>query len=793
MSLLKKIERDFLLFDGAMGTMLQKSGLKPGQLPEQLNITNPELITNIHKLYLDAGSNIISTNTFGASELKLKKYKLSQEEIIEAALNNAKTAINSHSEEAYIAFDAGSLGVLLEPMGTFTFEEVYKQFRTQAELAQKYGADIILIETMSDIAEMRAALLAFKENCQLPVICSMTFDENLRTLTGTDPETMVHILQGLGADALGVNCSLGPKELFSIVQIISQTSRIPIIVQPNAGLPVFLDGKTTYNCSIDEYVFYTGKLVDLGATLLGGCCGTDPSYIKSLKSMLMNKRVNRTIPPIRPTVCSQSKTVVIDKEILIIGERINPTGNKQFKTALMAGDVDRAIHEAIEQKKNGAHILDVNVSLPGIDEVSTMKNLVLELSYLVNLPLQIDSTNIEAIEAALRIYPGKAIINSLNGKTESLEAILPLVKKYGALVVCLCMDENGIPKTAADRVAVAEKIINRAADFEIDESNLLIDCLVLTASAQQNEVLETLKSIQILKNSFRVKTILGVSNVSYGLPNRPLLNSIFLAQSIYAGLDAAIIDPTSPIYMDTIRACRVLNAMDQNADAYVQYFRPKDNSTLERTLNVSDVSMVSLIRDGKNKDFDEYVKSLLKETTALDVIENHIVPALEIIGSMYEKGEIFLPQLIRAAETCSDGLENIRKVLGEKSISQLNKGTIALATVKGDVHDIGKNLVKVVLESYGYTVIDLGKDVSAERVAEVVLKNDIKLVGLSALMTTTLPAMENTIKQIRLVSPECKIMVGGAVLNEKYAKLIQADFYCENALSGVKVANMIFS
>jgi 5-methyltetrahydrofolate--homocysteine methyltransferase len=793
MSILDLIQKDFILIDGAMGTMLQKAGLRPGQLPEQMNLTDEKIIIDIHKMYLEAGADVISANTFGANAKKLKKAGLEQNEVIKSALLNARSAISSSGKQAYIAYDAGSIGMLLEPLGTLSFEDAYEMFKSQAILAQRYGADLILIETMSDIAEMRAALLAFKENCNLPVICSMTFDQNKRTLTGTDPETTVHILQGLGADAIGANCSLGPAELYPVIDMITSTCKVPVIVQPNAGLPVYSDGTARFTCGVDEFVFHMERLVDLGVTIIGGCCGTDPQYTAATRQMLDKKSFYRTLPDHRAAVCSPSQTINIDKGITIVGERINPTGNKQFKLALKDGDLDRAVLEALEQKKHGAQILDVNVSLPGIDEVSILKKLALELAYIVNLPLQFDSINPEAVEAALRVYPGKAIINSVSGKKDSLETILPIAKKYGALLVCLCMDDDGIPAKYDDRVRVAEKIINCAAAHGISKDDLLMDCLVLTASAQQREVLETLKAITLLKTKYNVKTILGVSNVSYGLPRRELLNSTYLAMALYAGLDAAIIDPTSTAYMDTIRAFSVLGAIDKDAGSFIKHYG-KVQSIPQPVLNdeTPEHNITSLILEGNKSGLKDAVKSLSSKAKPVSIIEEHIVPSLKAIGQLYETGQIFLPQLIRAAETSSIAFAEVKLLLADKAESALHKGTIALATVKGDVHDIGKNLVKVVLESFGYDVIDLGKDTHPKTVSDAVLKNNIKLVGLSALMTTTLSAMEQTIKLIRNTSPQCAIMVGGAVLTEQYAKKIGADYYCKDALSGVKAAEDVF-
>lgn len=787
MNILKKLNTQFVLFDGAFGTMLQKMGLKPGQLPEQLNITDKEKIISIHSMYLEAGCDVISTNTFGAHEHKLKKAGLNVEEVIKSALANARSAIEMSGKDALVAFDTGSTGLLLAPMGTLSFDDAYEMYKKQALLAEKYGADLVLVETMTDIAETRIALLAFKENTSLPVICSMSFDENKRTLTGTNPETMSHILQSLGADAIGANCSLGPKELIPVIEAITKVSSVPVIVQANAGLPVYKDGISSFSCGVDEYIKSVETLVGLGATIIGGCCGTDPTYIKAIKEMLTNKEFKRQQPKYRAAACSPSKTVYFENSVVIVGERINPTGNKTLRLALKEGDIDAAVNEAIEQKQCGAHILDVNVSVPGIDEAQTLKTLATELAYVVNTPLQFDSVDPVVLESAVRIYPGRAIINSVSGKESSLDAILPIAKKYGTLLVCLCMDDDGIPLRHEDRIAVAEKIIKRAEEYGINQENLFIDCLVLTASAQQSEVLETIKAITLLKSKYDLKTILGVSNVSYGLPKRELLNTTFLSIALSAGLNAAIIDPKSEAYTGTIKAFSVIAGLDKDSTDYVKTFAKAITQTNNSDIRLDNgADITKLILEGNRIGIKEKIDALLKDIEPVAVIETHIVPALNSIGNLYEKGRIFLPQLIRAAESASVAFAEINQLISAKSGNGIEKGTIALATVKGDVHDIGKNLVKVVLESYGYKVIDLGKDVDPKLVVETVQKHNIKLVGLSALMTTTLPAMEQTIKMLHQKCPDCYTMVGGAVLTEQYALKIGANYYCKDALAAVK-------
>lgn len=778
----------FVYFDGAMGTMLQKMGLITGEVPETYNILHPEIIKKIHEKYIEAGADIITTNTFGANELKLKETGYSVEEIITGAVEIAKSA----KGDKYIALDIGPIGQLLEPSGTLKFEIAYEIFKRQVIAGVKAGCDLILIETIADLYEAKAAVLAAKENSNLPVFCTMTFGEDGRTFTGTDPLTMVTLLEGLGVDALGLNCSLGPKELMPIVNKVLEYASIPVMIQPNAGLPRMEGEKTIFDVGPKEFATYIKAMAEKGASILGGCCGTTEEYIKAvieeLKGIIPKEIEKKKVT----AICSASKTVILGDEVKVIGERINPTGKKKFKEALKNNNIDYILTEAINQTEAGADILDVNVGLPEIDEKEMMVRVVKEIQSIINLPLQIDSSSPGVIEAAARIYNGKPIINSVNGKEKEMEAIFPIVKKYGACVVGLTLDESGIPSKAEDRVAIAEKIITTAEQYGINREDILIDCLVLTASAQQEEVMETIKAVRLVKEKFGVKTLLGVSNVSFGLPQRELLNQTFLAMALAQGLDAPILNPNNDTIMDVIRSYKVLANIDKEAKAYVEkYSEVKEEKVVTNITNTKDLKEI-IIR-GLKEEAASKTKELLENNDSLTIVDEYLIPALDIVGDRYEKGEIFLPQLIQSAETVKNAFTVIKEKMmlqGEKGIS---KGKIILATVKGDIHDIGKNIVKVILENYGYDVIDLGKDVPIEAVVESAKKENIKLVGLSALMTTTVKSMEETIKALRDNKVECKVFVGGAVLNQEYADMIRADFYAKDAREAVQIAKEFFN
>ncbi|SCY99187.1 homocysteine S-methyltransferase family protein [Alkaliphilus peptidifermentans] len=779
---------DWLLFDGAMGTMLQNHGIKFGELPESYNILYPELIEKIHKEYIDAGCDIITTNTFGANSYKLKNYSYSVKEIITSAVRLARKA----AKDRFVALDIGPIGQLMQPYGTLTFQEAYDIFAEQVKIGFTEGADVILIETMSDIYEAKAAILAAKENSPLPVFCTMTLQNDGRTLTGTDPLTMVTVLQGLGVDALGINCSLGPKEIIPQLNDILLYSKVPIMVQPNAGLPEIKDSTTIYNVTPYEFASDIKSIAELGATILGGCCGTTPEFISEVRKALDSIRpVSRHVKKIT-AAASGVKTEIIGEGITIIGERINPTGKKKIKDALKSGNINYLALEAIQQKDAGANIIDINAGIPEIDEEEMMVKITKEIQSLIQLPLQIDSMQPKVIEAAVRIYNGKPIINSVNGKKESMDAIFPIAKKYGALVIGLTLDEKGIPFKAEDRLDVAKKIVDCGESYGIAREDIIIDTLALTASAQQDAVKETIKAIGLIKEELGVKTTLGVSNVSYGLPRRELLNSTFLAMALTAGLDAPIIDPLDEGIKNTISSFNVLWSYDVKAEAYIKSLNDKPTPSWNLDNNI-EKSLKQIIITGLKGDVEKKTRELLlNNIKAMEIIDDHLIPALEHVGEEYERGNIFLPQLIQSAEAVNKAFEVIKENLSSGELER-KSNKILLATVKGDIHDIGKNIVKVLLENYGFDVIDLGKDVASEDILAMVQKENIKLIGLSALMTTTVKSMEETITALKKYDKECMIMVGGAVLNQDYSKLIGADYYAKDARSGVKIARSFFN
>ena len=778
------LKNKFVFLDGAMGTELQARGLKLGGVPEILNFTHPEWIEDIHKTYISAGANIIYTNTFGSNRYKLEETDKTTEEVITEAIKIAKSACKG--TDTLVALDIGPIGQLLEPTGSLSFEEAYDIFKEQI-IAGK-DADVIVFETMTDLYEIKAAVLAAKENSSKPVLCTMTFEQNLRTFTGCSISSMAMTLQGLGVDALGLNCSLGPKELLPVVKELVKWTSIPVIVKPNAGLPN--PETNTYDISPQEFSDYMIELSKLGVKIFGGCCGTTPKFIKSLTDTFKNIEYtpNTSFEEVS-AICSPSNTVIIDQP-RIIGERINPTGKKVFKEALKNNDIDYILGQAIEQIHAGADILDVNVGLPDIDEKNMMITVVKKLQSIVDVPLQIDSTIPEVLESALRIYNGKPIVNSVNGEEESLNSVLPLVKKYGASVVGLTLDKNGIPAKAEDRVNIAEKIINKAMSLGIKKSDIYIDCLTLTASAEQSGVMETLKALKMVRENFGVQTVLGVSNISFGLPNRELVNHNFLTMALTYGLTLPIINPNVESMTGAVRAYKLLKGIDKNSVEFIKSYGNQQNTktTAEKS---STIDIFYAIENGLKNDGAKITEELLKTLSPMQIINEMLIPALDKSGNLFEKGIIFLPQLILSAEVAQAAFEIIKKHMIKENNTPISKGNIVLATVKGDVHDIGKNIVKVLLENYGYTVIDLGKDVEYQAVVDAVIEHKSKLVGLSALMTTTLKSMEETIKLIKLNNLDCKIVVGGAVLTPDYAIKIGADFYAKDAKESVDVAKKI--
>ncbi|MGN0150484.1 MAG: homocysteine S-methyltransferase family protein [Clostridia bacterium] len=789
-----------LFFDGAMGTMLQKNGMKGGEIPEFLNITNEALIYKIHEEYLQAGADIITTNTFGANPLKSDAIAASLDVIIASAIGIARKAVNAYStpdKPRFVAFDIGPTGKLLEPLGNLSFDDCYSNFAKAAVIAEKCGADLVIIETMSDTLEAKAAVLAVKENTSLPIFCTMTFDESFKTLTGADVTVMSAMFEALGVDCIGINCGLGPAQISQMMEELAKVSSIPIMAQPNAGLPKISDGKTVYD--VDPFTFgkECEKIAATGASVIGGCCGTTPEHIKAMIEVC-----SKYTPVVEEKdftiVTSYSKAVFLDNRPVIIGERINPTGKKQFQQALRNQDIGYILNEAFSQQSAGAHILDVNVGLPEIDECETMEKAVKAISSAVNLPLQIDSSDPETVERALRIYNGKPMINSVNGKAESMKAIFPIVQKYGGVLVGLCLDEDGIPATAQGRYKIAENIAKEAEKYGIKRKNLVMDALTLTISAQQTESAETIKALKMIKENLGIKTVLGVSNISFGLPRREIVNGTFFALALYNGLDACIINPCADSMMNTYRAYRALACIDDSCKDYVAaYAGTKAQTSVVRTDSAPEKSnntnaLFDIIVKGlKEESYSETVEQL-KSSEPMDIVNNILIPALDAVGKEFEAGTMFLPQLMMSAETVKNSFDAIKAHIEASGTKQESKGKIVIATVKGDIHDIGKNIVKVLLENYGYDVYDLGKDVPPETIVKALKENDIHLCGLSALMTTTVVSMEDTIKAIRAEGLDVKVFVGGAVLTQEYADMIGADRYCRDALASVNFANEFF-
>ena len=785
MNLLQAFAENLLLFDGAMGTMLQSRGLEPGGLPELLNITAPEIVTGIHREYVEAGADIITANTFQAHELKLGE-EHSVEDVVRAGIDCARM-----SGARFVALDVGPLGQLMEPMGPITFERAYSVYARMMRAGEKAGVDLILIETISDLYEAKAAVLAAKENTKLPVFCTMTFGEDGRTFVGCDALSAVITLQGLGVDALGANCSLGVDMLAPIIENMLEYSRVPVILQANAGMPEIRDGKTEYDTVPEDYAAKVAALMRKGLRAAGGCCGTTPSHIAMIRREMEGlKPVYRT--PKRVTACSSGVgTLVMDEKVSVIGERLNPTGKKALKDALRRMDMAHVIKEAIAQERAGADALDINVGLPELDEAEVIQRVIREVQAVVRLPLQIDSADAAAIEAGVRIYNGKPIINSANGKEESLNSILPIAKKYGALVVCLTLDENGIPPTAEGRLDIARRIKNRAAEYGIPEEDLIIDCLTLTLSAQQEQAGRTLEAIRRVKSELGLKTVLGVSNVSFGLPGRELINSSFLAMALGTGLDAAIINPLSEPIMDAIGVFRLVNGEDSGAEAYIAKHSAQ-TPTASPAAGESGLSIQEIIEQGRKDEAAGAVEALLENTRPLEIIDREFIPALRAVGTRFERGEIFLPQLMRSAQAVQNGFAIIKAKMEAGGGEARTRGKIIIATVQGDIHDIGKNIVGMMLESYGFEVIDLGKDVSPERIVKEAAEQEVRLVGLSALMTTTLKGMKDTIALAKERGLESAFFVGGAVLSEDYAEFVGADWYAKDAMAAVAVAERFF-
>lgn len=762
-------------FDGGMGTMLQAAGLKAGQLPETLNITNKDMILAVHRAYADAGCEYITANTFGANCLKFENY----DEIIKAGIELAKSVGKK------VLLDIGPTGKLLKPMGELAFDDAIDIF-AKTVIAGKDGADAVLIETMSDTYEIKAAVLAAKENCDLPIIVTMIFDEKGRLLTGADIKTAVTMLEGLGVDVIGLNCGLGPKQMIEYVKELRKWTSLPIAVQPNAGLPVSVNGKTVFNVEPEEFAQDMKEIAKLGVSYLGGCCGTTPEHIRQMIALC--KDIPANVPESKNycLVSSYSETVDLGEKPKIIGERINPTGKKLFKEALRRNDIDYIIKEGIAQRDAGAHILDVNVGLPEIDECKMMEDAVYNLQAVLPTPLQIDTTNIAALERALRVYNGKPMLNSVNGKQKNMEEVFPLAKKYGSVVVCLCLDENGIPETAEGRITVAEKIIKTAKEYGIDKKDLIVDALTMTISTDKNNAKETLKAVKYIRETLGVNTVLGVSNISFGLPQRDVINTAFFTLALQSGLSAGIINPKSSSMMNAYYSYNALAGLDDNCTEYIESVTEAQQAVQE-----TNVTLHTAIVKGMKDEAGACAKELLKDTAPLDVINNYIIPALDEVGAGFEKNKIFLPQLLMSADSAKAAFDVIKEYMILNNAEEKSGNKIVLATVHGDIHDIGKNIVKVLLSNYGFDVIDLGKDVPEETVLQAVTQNDVKLVGLSALMTTTVPAMEKTIELLHK-NTDAKVLVGGAVLTKSYAKMINADWYAKDAMESVRIAKAFF-
>ncbi len=795
----KLFQQDFVLLDGAMGTMLQQNGLKLGEIPELLSFSRPELISSIHRKYLEAGSHIIYANTFGANRHKLEGCGKTVAEVVTESVKLARKEADEFGR--YVALDVGPIGTLLEPSGTLKWEEAYDMFREIMDAGAAAGADFVVLETMTDLYEVKAGVLACKEGCNLPLLVSMTFEENKRTFTGCSIPAMALTLQGLGVDAMGMNWSLGPKELMPLVEELTKWTNLPLLVKANAGLPHPETGE--YYISTEEFSAFSRKLRELGVQFLGGCCGTDPDFIRKMSETLEDCSVNRPIYTPITAFCSATQVVTVDT-VRVIGERLNPTGKKRFAEALQQGDISYVLRQAMEQVEAGADILDVNVGVPELDEAKLMTKVVKELQSVVTLPLQIDSSHVSALEAGLRAYNGKPILNSVNGEQENLDQILPLAKKYGAAVVALTIDADGIPQSTEKRVEIALKIVERAKFYQIPKEDILVDCLTLTVSAQQEDCLKTLEALEILHREHGLQQVLGVSNISVGLPNRPLMNHSFLSMAMARGLRLPIMNPNASSMMDAVYAHRVLTAYDQDSQAYIERFaqideKASENATatggkpVEQGEKTPETALHEAILKGLAQESKDAVATLLQTEEPMMIVNELLIPALDVVGERFEAGSLFLPQLLRSANASLAAFELIKNRLAQSVEAPLSKGKILLATVHGDVHDIGKNIVKVILENYGYHIIDLGKDVPAQEVVDRAVAENVPLVGLSALMTTTVTSMKETIALLRASGHPCKVMVGGAVLTPEYAMKIGADYYAKDAKASADVAKEVLS
>lgn len=795
MNILEYLENGIVYLDGGMGTLLQAEGLPPGELPERWNLTHAEVIRKIHKAYFDAGSNVVNTNTFGANSLKFSDAEL--EELISAAVENAKAARteSSGSQPKFIALDIGPVGRLLKPYGDLEFEDAVNCFKKTVQIGAKCGVDLVFIETMNDSYETKAALLAAKENCDLPVFVSNAYGEDGKLMTGASPEAMVAMLEGMGADAIGANCSLGPVQLRGVVERLLECASVPVLLKPNAGLPKSVDGKTVFDVGADEFAEEVTQQIRHGVRIAGGCCGTTPEYIRTLTEKSSGVSPKPISDKNRTVVSSYTHTVCFGQRPVLIGERINPTGKKRFKQALKENDMGYILREGLAQQERGVHILDVNVGLPEIDEAEMLKSAVCELQAIINLPLQIDTADAAAMEGALRLYNGKAMVNSVNGKEESLRAVFPLVRKYGGVVVALTLDKNGIPSSAEERFRIAERIIATAAEYGIEKKDLVFDTLAMTVSADAGAAMTAVTALNMIRHKLGCHTSLGISNVSFGLPSRDALNSGFYLSALENGLSAAIMNPYSEDMMKAYHAYLALHGMDENCAEYIAFMtsHSSEEKKTEKAASETDVKeeLKSAVISGLRERAAELTDKLLEDEKPMDIVNSCIIPALDTVGKGFEEKRIYLPQLLMSAESASEAFEKIKLRMLSKTADLEAKCKFVIATVHGDIHDIGKNIVKLLLENYGFDVIDLGKDVPPETVVDAVVKNNAPLAGLSVLMTTTVPAMERTIELLREAAPQCKIVVGGAVLTQEYADSIGADKYAADAMETVRYAEKI--
>lgn len=803
-----------IILDGAMGTMFQRNGIRPGEDTTQFAFEKPEIVEKIQRMYVEAGSEAIYAPTFNLNRDKVGRMGRSLDEVVRGLVVpsiRVREEFLRKGRPIIVGLDLGPQGELLEPMGTKTFEEAYEFYAQMVISGCGAGVDFIAIETMTDLYEAKAAVLAAKEHSDLPVIVSMSFEENGRTFTGTGLQAFAITMEGLEVDAIGINCSLGPVQILPMIRELMTYTSLPVFAKPNAGLPDPVTGEYDIDCG--QFIEEMKNYIDAGVAMVGGCCGTDPEYIRGLAACRdtfeKEKGASGTVQPDAMdengagkylTLCSGSKTVAVD-HVTVIGERLNPTGKKKLKKALLDGDLDYVTEKALEQVEAGAEILDVNVGVPGLDEAAVIGPLIKKLQSITNVPLQIDSANPEVIEAGLRVYNGKAIVNSVNGEPEVMDRILPIVKKYGAAVIGLTLDDSGIPETAEKRFEIAERIINRARDYGIPYRDIIIDCLTLTASAQQKEVDETLKTVRMITEKFGLNTALGVSNVSFGLPLRSVINRTFLTMALENGLTMPIIDPNDEDMMAAVYAFHVLKNRDENAAAFIDRFGGREVSGITKASEVKASSkgagaegrgLLYCVMNGLEKETAGEVRRLLQEKDGIAVVNADLIPALDTVGRSFARGEIFLPQMMQAAQAAQAGFDVIKGSLAQSGLAEDSKGEVVIATVKGDIHDIGKNIVRTIMENYGFRMIDLGRDVPVEKVVRTVASRDIKLVGLSALMTTTLANMEETITALRAASPDCRIMVGGAVLTEEYAAKMGADYYCRDAMKSVEAAQDVF-